>query len=53
MMRFARKAALLVPFSLFTSTATAYAECAWVLWTRGASAGPGSSMRSFGQLITY
>ncbi len=31
-MRLARKAALLVAFSLLTSTATAYAECAWVLW---------------------
>jgi hypothetical protein len=32
MMRFARKAALLVAFSLLTSAATASAECAWVLW---------------------
>jgi hypothetical protein len=32
MMRLAREAALLVAFSLLTSTATAYAECAWVLW---------------------
>ena len=30
----ARRASLLVAFSLLTSTATAYAECAWVLWTR-------------------
>src|SRR5437870_8676372 len=27
-----RGAALLVTFSLLTSAATAYAECAWVLW---------------------
>jgi hypothetical protein len=41
MMRLARKAALLVAFSLLTSTATADAECAWVLWTRDASADSG------------
>jgi hypothetical protein len=27
-----RRASLLVAFSLLTSAATAYAECAWVLW---------------------
>jgi hypothetical protein len=27
-----RRASLLVVFSLLTSTATARAECAWVLW---------------------
>ncbi len=32
MMRRARRTALLVAFSLLTSAATAYAECAWVLW---------------------
>jgi len=32
MMRLARSASLLVAFSLLTSAATAYAECAWVLW---------------------
>ena len=32
MMRLARRASLLVAFSLLTSAATAYAECAWVLW---------------------
>jgi hypothetical protein len=31
MMRLGRKASLLVALSLLTSTATAYAECAWVL----------------------
>ena len=31
-MRLARRASLLVAFSLLTSAATAYAECAWVLW---------------------
>jgi len=28
----ARRALLLVAFSVLASTATAYAECAWVLW---------------------
>jgi hypothetical protein len=32
MMRLGRRARLLVAFSLLTSAATAYAECAWVLW---------------------
>src|SRR5439155_20244582 len=32
MMRAARRATLLVAFSLLTSAATAHAECAWVLW---------------------
>jgi hypothetical protein len=32
MMRLARWASLLVAFYLVTSAATAYAECAWVLW---------------------
>lgn len=32
MIRLARRASLLVAFYLLTSAATAYAECAWVLW---------------------
>src|SRR5213596_1533234 len=32
MMRPARRASLVVAFSLLASAATAYAECAWVLW---------------------
>jgi hypothetical protein len=32
MMRLARRASLLAALSLLTSAATAYAECAWVLW---------------------
>ena len=32
MTRLARRALLLVALSLLTSAATAYAECAWVLW---------------------
>jgi len=34
MMRLGRRASLLVAFSLLTSAATAYAEGAWVLWTK-------------------
>src|SRR2546428_436945 len=32
MMRAVRKSTLFVAFYLLTSAATAYAECAWVLW---------------------
>jgi hypothetical protein len=32
MTRLARRASLLTAFSLLTSAATAYAECAWVIW---------------------
>jgi hypothetical protein len=32
MMRHGRRASLLAAFSLLASVATAYAECAWVLW---------------------
>ena len=32
MIRLARRASLLVALSLLASVATAYAECAWVLW---------------------
>jgi hypothetical protein len=34
MMRLARRAALLVAFSLLASAATAHADCAWVLWSQ-------------------
>jgi hypothetical protein len=34
MMRRGRRVSLLVALSLLTSTATAHAECAWVLWYR-------------------
>jgi hypothetical protein len=33
MTRFTRKASLLLVFSQLISAATAYAECAWVLWS--------------------
>jgi len=36
MTRLARRTILLVAFSLLTSAATAYAECAWVLWMNDA-----------------
>src|SRR6266446_4094563 len=32
MIRLARRASLLVAFCLLASAASAYAECAWVLW---------------------
>jgi len=35
MMRLTRKAVLLAAFYLLASAATAYAECAWVLWVTG------------------
>ena len=35
MMRFGRRASVLVGLCLLTSAATAYAECAWVMWVRG------------------
>ena len=35
-MRAARRSSLFVAFYLLVSAATAYAECAWVLWTKQA-----------------
>jgi hypothetical protein len=35
MMRHGRSATLLVALSALTSAATAYAECAWILWAGG------------------
>jgi hypothetical protein len=40
MMRAARRASLLVAFSLLTSAPMAYAECAWVLWSQRYSPNP-------------
>ena len=37
MMRRLRRATLLVAFVVLTSAATAYAECAWVLWEQTTS----------------
>ena len=36
MIQLVRRASLLAAFSLIASAATAYAECAWVLWTKWA-----------------
>lgn len=36
----ARRASLLVAFYLLTSASTAYAECAWVLWSQYTSTNP-------------
>src|SRR5262249_52494200 len=44
MMRGAWRTSLLVVFCLLTSTATAYAECAWVLWDGQISPVPGRDM---------
>ena len=46
MMRLARRASLLIAFSLLTSAATAYAECAWVLWQQQGEISPGGTMSS-------
>jgi hypothetical protein len=39
MRRLGRRASVLVAFSLLVSAATAYAECAWVVWVRGTITG--------------
>jgi hypothetical protein len=41
-----RRISLLVALSLLTSAATAYAECAWVLWQQQAEISPGGSVSS-------
>jgi hypothetical protein len=46
MTRIPRRASLLVVFSLLTSTATACAECAWVLWQQQAEISPSGSVSS-------
>jgi hypothetical protein len=48
MMRLSRRASLLAAFSLFTSVATAHAECAWVLWERWSIEGAGDSWTALG-----
>jgi hypothetical protein len=45
-MRLLRRASLLIALSLLTSAATAYAECAWVLWQQQAEISPGGSVSS-------
>src|SRR5438094_10207655 len=46
MMPSARRASLLLAFSLLTSAATAYAECAWVLWQQQGEIAPGGVVSS-------
>ncbi len=43
MARLARRASLFVALCLLTSAATAYAECAWVLWREFIMLPPASS----------
>jgi hypothetical protein len=43
MIRLARRALLLVVFSFLTSAATAYAECAWVMWEHRVTPSKGGS----------
>jgi len=57
MMLTARWSFLLVAFAVLTSSATAHAECAWVLWVRaavadgkGAPAGPWTEWTTFGSV---
>ncbi len=45
MTRLARRALLLVALSLLTSAATAYAECAWVMWVQTISRSKGEYWR--------
>jgi hypothetical protein len=52
MIRPARRATLLVAFSLLTSAATAYAECAWVLWN-GTTLLQGASEKEWRVLGAY
>jgi hypothetical protein len=46
MTRLPRRASLLVAFLLLTSAATAYADCAWVLWQQQAEISPSGSVSS-------
>jgi hypothetical protein len=48
MIRHARRASLLVALYLLASAATAYAECAWVLWESWFSEGTGDSWTALG-----
>jgi len=45
MMRLARRASLLVALCLLASAATAYADCAWVIWRNSVSLRPGSDLK--------
>ena len=52
MMRPVRRASLLVAFYMLASAATAYAECAWVLWERWFSQGTGDSWTALGSEVS-
>ena len=48
-----RRASVIVAFSLLTSTATAYAECAWVLWGNTAVLDGPKSLASVDPTVGY
>jgi hypothetical protein len=52
MMRLPRRATLLVALSLLTSTATAHAEGAWVLWERWFIEEKGDSWTALGSEVS-
>ena len=52
MMRLGRRVSLLVAFYMLASAATAYAECAWVLWERWFSQGTGDSWTALGSEVS-
>jgi hypothetical protein len=50
MMRLGRRASLLVALFLLTSAATAYAECAWIVWRQTLSDNPAVPLEATGLL---
>jgi hypothetical protein len=52
MMRLARRTSLLIVLCLLTSAATAYAECAWVLWSAGSGFESGNTPSPLAALTT-
>jgi len=52
MMRLARRTSLLIVLCLLTSAATAYAECAWVLWSAGSGFESGNTPSPLAGLTT-
>jgi len=53
MIRAVRRASLLVTFCVFTSAATAFAECAWVLWEKREVLSPKEESRAWQILEAY